>query len=152
MQYINNHYWPLDLKLSLEAANWDEWSFQVTLLADRQGLHEYLEGTLSIPNKAAHPCAHYIWQSNNRSFKAFLFSRISRNNYHVVASCTTSHDIFEGLQKIHEKQGPHAKMVLLQKAMSIRYRSDVSFSTTMEEIDALHTRIINMGQFNNDQL
>jgi len=34
LQYINDTSWPSNLNLDIELSNWDEWSFQVSLLAD----------------------------------------------------------------------------------------------------------------------
>ena len=77
---------------------------------------------------------------------------ISRDDCRLVDSCITSHDVFETLRKTHQKRGPHAKMLLLNKAMSIRYQPDVPLATTREEIESLFTRIVNMGPFNDEQL
>ena len=33
LQFINDNVWPKDFKLDIQLNNWDEWSFQVTLLA-----------------------------------------------------------------------------------------------------------------------
>src|SRR6266403_5983548 len=117
VQYINDGSWPDNLKLCLDDANWDEWSFQVSLFADKQGFTDYLNGTLSCPDKSKHSKAFQIWTKNDRSFRAFLLTYISRDDCRRVTSCTTSHSVFEELRKIHEKQGPHAKMLLIHKAM-----------------------------------
>jgi hypothetical protein len=77
IQYISDSCWPSDLKLSLEQANWDEWSFQISILADRQGLTDYLAGTLSHPDKSSYPKAFQIWHLNDRSFRAFMFGKIN---------------------------------------------------------------------------
>jgi hypothetical protein len=152
LHHICEESWPTDLKLSLDAANWEEWSFQASLFADKHGFTEYLDGSLPRPDKASYPKAHRLWGINDRSFKAFLITHISRDDCRLVDSCATSHNAFETLRKTHQKRGPHAKMLLLNKAMSIRYQPDVPLATTWEEIESLFTRIINMGPFNDEQL
>ena len=77
LQYINDNSWPKDFKLDIKLGNWDEWSLEVTFLADRQGFAEYLDGTLSQPNATTHPKANQLWAKNDRSLRGFLFSHVS---------------------------------------------------------------------------
>jgi len=40
----------------------------------------------------------------------------------------------------------------MKKAMELHFRSDDPLSKTIKEIDALHSKIVNMGPIDNDQL
>jgi hypothetical protein len=74
------------------------------------------------------------------------------NDYRSVSHLPTSHAVFEELRKTHTKQGLCARMVLIKKAMEIRFRPDVPLSETVDEIYALHTKIVNMGPIDDDEL
>ena len=150
--YINDNNWPKDFKLDLQKNNSDEWSFQITLLAGRQGFSKYLNGKLPQPSIDTHPHAHHIWGANNECMKHFIFTHISRAHVRNVSHLPTSQAVFEELRKIHEKQGLHAQMILIQKALEIRSRSGKPLLETAEEIDTLHARIANMGSINLDDL
>jgi hypothetical protein len=88
----------------------------VHLLADCQGFSKWLKGTLPQPDKTTHPKAYYIWEGNDLSLKAFLLSHISQQNYDNTCDLETAHSVFQELQKTHEKQGIHAKLILMKKA------------------------------------
>jgi transposase InsO family protein len=152
LQYINDNAWPSDFKLDLELSNWDEWSFQVTLLAGRQGFRKWLTGSFPQPKIDTHAKAHHIWASNDDSLKSFLFSHISRADFRNVSLLATAHEVFEALRQTHEKLGLHVQMMLIDKALSIRSRPDHPLLKTAEEIDSLHARIEAMGQINFDDL
>ena len=151
-RYVNDESWPSNFKLDIDLDNWEEWSFKVSLLAGRQGFTKWLNGTLIQPNVVTHARAHHVWAENDCSLRAFIFSHISRNDYRSVSHLATSHAVFEELRKTHEKQGFHAQMILVKKAMEMRFRSDVPLSKTAEEIDELHYRIVKMGPLDNDLL
>jgi len=152
IQYINDNHWLKDFILDAKKANWDEWSLQVSFLTDRQGFTDWLDGSLAQPDKSVYPKAHHIWAVNDRSLKGFLYSHISCNDYRNIRTLATSHEIFEELRKTHEKQGLHAQLILIKKAMEIRYKPDIPLSKMTEEIEALHTHITNMGTIDNDKL
>src|SRR6266566_1046092 len=144
LQFVNDNVWPKDFKLDIQLNNWDEWSFQVTLLAGRQGFGKYLTGLFPQPQLDTHLKAHHIWASNDESLKHFLFSHISHADYRTVSLLLSAHAVFEELCKTHKKQGLHAQMILIQRALEIRSRPDIPLLKTAEEIDILHARIANM--------
>jgi hypothetical protein len=148
MKFMNDDSWPNDCKLDIYLANWDEWSLQVSLSAGIQGFTEWLNGTLSQPNAATDANAHRIWAINDRSLRAFILSHISRRDFRSVSHLPTSHAVFEELRKMHEP-GFYARM---KKVMEMRFQSDVPLSKTVEEIDALHSKIVSMGPIDSDQL
>jgi gag-polypeptide of LTR copia-type len=152
MQYINDNAWPADFELDIDTGNWPLWLRRISLLADRQGFTDWLDGTIPRPDKATHPKAHHIWVSNDRSLKAFLLSHVSQRDYDNACTLSTAHEVFEELRKTHEKQGIHAKLVLMTQAMNTRFRADVPLSKTLDDVRALHKRIIQMGPISDDQL
>lgn len=150
--FINDNSWPADFILDFEKANWEEWSLRLKLLAARQGFSHWLKGTLAQPDVSTHSKAHHIWENNDESLKACILSHISRDDFRLVSNLSTSHAVFEALQKRHEKQGLHAQMVLIKKAMSIQCKPDVLLCKTADEIQSLYTRISNMGIIDQDRL
>ena len=152
LQYINDNAWPSDLELDLDLGNWPLWSRRVALLADRQGFSEWLDGSLVCPDKVTHPKANQIWMKNDRSLKAFLLSHISQRDYDNTSSLLSSHLVMEELHRVHEKQGLHAKIVLMKQATDKRFNVDTPLSKTVDEYVTLHKRIIQMGPIDPDQL
>ncbi len=144
--------WPADLHLNLAKSNWEEWSFQLRIQTDRLGFTKWLRGTLPRPSVATHPKAHDIWETNDCSLRAFIFSRISQSDYDAVESLATSHLIFEDLRLRHEKLGPHAQLLLIKKALDYRYDPDAPLRRGADEILKLHTKITKMGAVDFDQL
>jgi hypothetical protein len=50
----------------------------MTLLADRQGFTDWLQGLFPQPDVTSDPTGHRIWQINDRSLKAFILQHVSR--------------------------------------------------------------------------
>ena len=73
-------------------------------------------------------------------------------DYHLVSRLKSSHTIFEELQKTHEKQGLHAQMVLIKKAMEIHCRHGTPMLKTANKIDTLYNWIVNIGPIKNEKL
>jgi hypothetical protein len=93
------------------------------------------------------PC-HRIWQVNDRSLKA----HISRADYKAVANLPNSAAVFKALRKCHEDHGTHTQLILIAKALNLRFRPGTSMSQVVDEIDALHARIVAIGPLDDDIL
>src|SRR6266849_5256088 len=152
MQYINDNAWPADFKLDLDTSNWPSWHCKISLLTDCQGFTNWLDSSFARPDKITHAKAYHIWNVNDRSLKAIILSHISQRDYDSTCHLTTAHEVFKELRKTHEKQGLHAKLVLMTQAMNTRFRPDVPISKTIDNIRALHKRITQMGPIDDDQL
>jgi hypothetical protein len=151
-KYINDNAWPADFELDINLGNWQLWRCRVGLLATRQGFNRWLNGTLAQPDKTTHPKAHHIWSVNDESLKAFLLSHISQRDYDNTCKLDTAHLVLQELQKTHEKQGLHAKLILMKKATDMRFQTDVLLSKTINNYCALHKCITQMGPIDDDQL
>ena len=149
---MSNTSWPTHLHLDLAKSNWEEWSFQLCIQTNRLGFTKWLRGTLPHPSAATHPKAHDIWETNDCSLRAFIFSCISQSNYIAVESLATSHLIFKELCLHHEKLGPYAQLLLIKKALDYHYDPDAPLHQGADEILALHTKITKMGTIDFDQL
>jgi len=50
VQFIAETAWPKDLCLDRSKSNWEEWSLQMTLIADRHGFTDWLDGSFPQPD------------------------------------------------------------------------------------------------------
>ena len=151
-RFISDSAWPADLKLDLGKSNWDDWSHCMRLLVDHLGFTDWLEGTLACPNQSSYAKANRVWRSNDRSLRAFMLEHISKNEFKLVQSISTSHAVFEKLRSCHEHLGLHSQVLLLKKALDVRFNPNTPISNTIVEIDDLHTKIMNMGTIDGDRL
>ena len=151
-RFISDSAWPADLKLDLGKSNWDDWSHRMRLLVDHLGFTDWLDGTLPCPDQTSYAKANRVWKSNDRSLRAFMLERISKNEFKLTQSVPTSHSVFEKLRSRHEHLSLHSQVLLLKKALDIRANPDTPLSTTIVEIDDLHTKIMNMGAIDGDRL
>jgi len=124
----------------------------MTLIADCQGFTDWLHGFFSQPDVTADPKGHRIWQVNDRSLKAFMLQHISRADYKAVANLPNSAAVFKALRKRHEDHGTHTQLILIAKALNLRFRPGTSMSQVVDEIDALHARIVAIGPLDDDLL
>jgi gag-polypeptide of LTR copia-type len=151
-RFLADSAWPKDLILDLGKSNWSDWSFRLENLTDNQGFSEWLDGSLPRPDIMSHPKAHRIWQLNDRSLRAFMLARISKIELPFVQHLKDSRSVYQELRKRHEHLGLYAQVVLIKKALEIRFSNAASFSTTISELNTLHTQIMNMGPIDPDNL
>ena len=151
-RFLADSAWPKDLILDLGKSNWSDWSFRLENLTDNQGFSEWLDGSLPRPDPTSHPKAHRIWHLNDRSLRAFMLARISKIELPFVQHLKDSRSVYDELRKRHEHLGLYAQVVLIKKALEIRFNDSTSFSTTISELQNLHTQIMNMGPMDPDNL
>ena len=60
--------------------------------------------------------------------------------------------IYEELRKCHEHLGLYAQVLLIKKALELRFDPSTGFSKTISELTDLHTQIMNMGPMDPDNL
>ena len=70
----------------------------------------------------------------------------------MVHELPSSRAVFAELRTCHEKLGSHTQILLIQRAMNIRFRLGTSLTKTLNEIDAISDTIKAIGPFGHDQL
>jgi hypothetical protein len=111
------------------------------LIADEKGFTDWLHGFYPQPDAATDPKGNRVWLINDRSLKAFMLRHVSRADFQAVSHLLTSSSVFNALRKRHEDLGVHTQVMLMQKALKLRFRPGVPLSQTADEMDALHRRI-----------
>ncbi len=144
--------WPADLTLDRRRSNWQEWSRRLSFATDRQGFTDWLDGSIPCPDPTTHPRACQIWRSNDRALRAFIFERISHLDYYVVRNLADSHSVYEKLRERHERLGPYVQVLLIKEALEMRHTPGASLSDTINAINCLHTKIVKIGDMDNDKL
>ena len=152
VQFISESAWPANLSLDRSKSNWEEWCLQMTLIADRHGFTDWLDGSFPQPDVTIDAKGHRAWKTNDRSLKAFMLQHISRTDYKIVATLPTAASVFSSLRKRHEDLGTHTQVTLIAKAFNTRFRPGTAMSHIIEEIDSLHTRILAIGPLDGDHL
>ena len=145
VQYINDPAWPSDLRLDRDKSNWKKWSHRIKIICDRQGFTDWLDNTFPIPDPITENRAHRIWTINDRSLRAFLVENISDLDYKAVCDIPTSRGVYAELRNRHEKLGGHTQILLIERAMKLRFRQGVSLSQTLNEIDNIADTIEAIG-------
>jgi hypothetical protein len=151
-RFLSNSSWPADLVLDLGKSNWLEWSFRLENLTDNQGFSKWLDGSLPCPDKFKFPKANRIWMLNDRSLRAFILARISKIELLFILHIRVSYDLYQELKKRHEHLGLYAQVLLIKKALDVRFDHSTPFSNTISHLHELHTQIMNMGPMDPDNL
>jgi hypothetical protein len=107
--FISDPAWPSSLTLSLQLSNWHEWSRRLELLAHRQGLYCWLDGSLSCPDPTTNPKTCWVWWANDASLRSFILQHISPFDYDIAEKFSTSHLAYSALRKRHKQLGTHAQ-------------------------------------------
>jgi hypothetical protein len=141
--------WPNGLVLDLGKFNWHEWCQRATILVRRQGFTRWLDGSLKCPDEQQYPEEHFAWQNNDSALCGFLLAFISPADLSLVEYLPTGHEVFETLRRRHEKRGPIAQAVLLEKILNVRFDSSTRVSETVTK---LMNYITAMGRVDDDNL
>jgi len=121
------------------------------LCADSNGLTDWLDGTLKLPDQTTYPEAHRIWKINDRTLRAFIFRNISKADYHAVSHLQESHAVFEELRKRHGLSLVE-QALLFKKALEIRFNVNTPLSKTIYEIMTIHEQLADTGIMEPDYL
>ena len=116
--FISDNNWPKDLCLNHLKSNWEEWSLHMTLIANRHGLADWLDGSFLQPDVTTNPKGHHIWKVNDCSLKVFILQHVSRTNYKIVANLPDASSVFNSLHKHHEALRTHTQVLLIAKAFN----------------------------------
>ena len=152
VQFISETAWPSNLCLNCSKSNWEEWSLQMSLIADRHGFTDWLDGSFPQPDVTIDAKGHRTWKTNDRSLKAFILQHILRTDYQVVTNLTSAASVFRTLCKCHQDLGTHTQVTLITKVFNTCFRPSIPMSHVIEELDSLHTRILTIGPLDSDHL
>jgi len=150
--YVDDPAWPTELCLDRSLGNWNEWSHRLKLVCMGQSLAEWLDVTYNPPDPDVDPRAHRVWTLNDQSLSAFMLLHVSQEDYKAVCDLPDSRTIFAELRKLHEKLGNHTQILLIEKAMKIRFRPGMPPTQTWDEIDTIMEKIKAIGPIDYDQL
>jgi hypothetical protein len=95
--FISDPTWLASLTLDLQSSNWAEWSRRLELLAYRQGLATWLDGTLTCPDPTTDPKICWVWWTNNDSLRSFILQHVSSLDYDVADKFPTAHLSYDAL-------------------------------------------------------
>jgi gag-polypeptide of LTR copia-type len=144
--------WPKNLILDIDKYNWPEWSYRIRFLADSLGLGEWLSGTLPQPDPNIYPNASRIWQTNDRSLRAFLILHISESDWDEMMRYETSSEVFEQLRKRHEKRKRYAQVLLMKQAFDTHFEHNTPMIQTVIKLKGILRRILSIGDLDPDMI
>jgi hypothetical protein len=144
--FISDPTWPSSLTLDLQRSNWPEWSRRLELLANRQGLFPWLNGTLACPDPAVvSPKICWVWWTNDSSLRSFILQHVSSFDYNIADKLPTSSLAYAALRKRHEQLGTHAQAHLMKQIMDTQFMPGTPLMDTAAKINNLHESFVKMG-------
>jgi gag-polypeptide of LTR copia-type len=125
--------------------NWGVWSdkLQNYLLLKHGG--GYLLGIIAHQNPVSDPSGAATWDLNNLCVIAALHTRSSSEEQEFLRPFTNTFLAWSALKACHKKVGPIAQILLIQQALTIRYRRSERLSSTSTQISDLVRRIYVIG-------
>ena len=139
--------WPADLRLSLNANNWIEWSRQLITSLEMGQLDAYPLGLLGCPNHRSDKTGYRNWRGNDRMILGFMRSHLFSSEAQCIAHCDTSADAYKTLRRRHEQRSGLTQIQLIQRMMQVRFdHSPANFDATMANLRELIYRAESIGQ------
>jgi hypothetical protein len=122
--------WPTDLRLSLNANNWLEWSRRLLASLSMGQLDIYPLGTLPCPERATDLIGCENWQGNDRMVLGFMMTHMFPAESQYIATCSTSAEAYALLRQRHEKRSGLTVIQILQRMMQTRFDPSVDDTDT----------------------
>ena len=139
--------WPVDLRLSLNANNWLEWSRQLVTLLEMGQLDVYPLGLLACPNHRSNRTGYRNWCRNDHMVLGYMRSHLFSSEAQCIAQCNTSAEAYRTLRWRHEQRSGLTQIQLIQCMMQVRFdHSPANFDTTMANLWELIYRAERIGQ------
>jgi hypothetical protein len=144
--FISDPTWPSSLTLSLQSSNWQEWSRHLELLALRQGLSSWLDGTLACPDPVtSNPKICWVWWTNDSSLRSFILQHVSPFDYDIANKLPTAHLVYSALRKRHELLGTHAQAHVMKQIIDTQFVPGTPLMDMAAKINQLHESLVKMG-------
>jgi Reverse transcriptase (RNA-dependent DNA polymerase)/Integrase core domain/GAG-pre-integrase domain len=143
--FISDPGWPSSLTLDLQSSNWAEWSRRLELLAYRQGLSSWLDGTLSCPDPITDSKICWVWWTNDGSLRSFILQHVSHLDYDIADKFPTAHLAYSALRRRHEQLGTHAQAHLMKQIMDTQFVPGTPLIETAAKINQLHQSFVKCG-------
>jgi transposase InsO family protein len=138
--------WPPNLRLSLNANNWLEWSRELINGLKMAQLHVYPLGLLSCPSQHTDRISHRNWRGNNQMVLGYIATHIFPAESQHIANCATSADAYQSLRQRHEKRGGLKQTQLIQQLMHVKFdRSLVNSDHIMTHVHDIVYHVEQIG-------
>ena len=138
--------WPANLRLSLNANNWLEWSRKLINGLKMAQLHVYPLGLLACPNQHLDRSSHRNWHGNDQMILGYITAHIFPSESQYITNCVTSADAYRMLRQRHEKHGGLKQTQLIQQLMHVHFEHSLANSNAiMTHIRDLVYRIKQIG-------
>ena len=139
--------WPADLRLSLNANNWLEWSRQLVTSLEMGQLDVYPLGLLKRPNPRSDKTSYRNWRGNDHMVLGFIRSHLFSSEVQCTAQCDTSAEAYQILRHRHEQRSGLTQIQIIQRMMQVRFdHSPTNFDATMANLRELIYRAERIGQ------
>jgi transposase InsO family protein len=115
--------WPADLRLSIGANNWLEWSRHLLVALSMGQLDVYPLGMLARPRQETDRASHDNWQGNDRMVLGYMRSHMFPSEAQYIAACTTSAEAYGLLRQRHEKRSGLTVIQIIQRMIQVRFDS-----------------------------
>jgi hypothetical protein len=106
--------WPSNLRLSLNANNWLEWSCEILNNLKMAQLDIYPLSLLSCPDSCLDHASHHNWRGNNQMVLRYMNSHMYLAECQCIAECPTSVEAYKTLRRHHEKRSRLTQTQLIQ--------------------------------------
>ena len=125
--------------------NWGIWSdkMQNYLLLKHGG--GYILGLVMRPDPSVDPASASHWDLNNLCIIAALRTRSSSEEQEFLRTFSNAYLAWNALKSRHEKVGPIAQILLIQQALTVRYRRSERLSATSTQLSELVRHIYAIG-------
>jgi transposase InsO family protein len=139
--------WPTNLRLSLIANNWLEWSRELINHLKMAQLHVYPLGLLSCPNQHTDRASYRNWRGNDQMVLGYISQHIFPAESQHIDNCVTSAEAYRLLRRRHEQRGGLKQIQLIHQLMQVRFdRSPDCCDTIMTHVRDLVYRIEQCGE------
>ncbi|XP_029178651.1 uncharacterized protein LOC114946368 [Nylanderia fulva] len=148
MSAISNTVGALESIDKLKDANgYPLWKFQIEIHIEAA---ELLEVTQQQPTPAQRQLAE--WKKKDAKAKRIIVSTLDKHSLIHIVTCTTSHEMWQKLKDIYERDSQHQKCALMQEFFEYKKGSDSDMATYITELKNLAFKLKSLGEEINDTM
>ncbi|KAG0696307.1 hypothetical protein DFH29DRAFT_763377, partial [Suillus ampliporus] len=105
----------------------------------------YILGLIMRPDPSVNPSSTSHWDLNNLCIIAALRTHSSSEEQEFLCTYTNAYLAWNTLKSCHEKVGPIAQILLIQQALTVRYRRSERLATTSTQLSDVVRHIYAIG-------
>lgn len=141
----------IQIEKLIEASDFPIWKFQITVVFKAKGIYDIVKGESKLDSckNLEDKC---VWEKRDALAQRFIITSVDRKVLLHIITCENSHDMFEKLCQIYDRDTDQQKCNLLQDFFTFKFKKDTDISSNLSRLQNIAFQLKSMKQNIDDNM